>query len=58
MMMNGTETIFGGKLITIFSAPNYSFRSGNRGAIMEILEDGEYEIKEFTQKNMQRDMQG
>ncbi len=35
--MEGYEIQHGGKTITIFSAPNYCDRHGNKGAIIKVL---------------------
>ena len=36
-----------GKLITVFSAPNYCDQMGNKGALLRFDCDGEYTVKQF-----------
>ena len=44
----GYEVEAGGKLCTIFSAPNYCDQMGNKGALLRFDHNGEYEVKQFT----------
>eukprot|EP00792_Barthelona_sp_PAP020_P006525 TRINITY_DN3020_c0_g6_i1.p1 TRINITY_DN3020_c0_g6~~TRINITY_DN3020_c0_g6_i1.p1 ORF type:complete len:309 (-),score=80.45 TRINITY_DN3020_c0_g6_i1:195-1121(-) len=44
---NGYMSAHDGKVITIFSAPNYCYRVGNMGAIMEVDENLEKTITQF-----------
>jgi hypothetical protein len=43
----GFQWHFDGKLVTVWSAPNYMYRSGNRAAVMKLDENGEAEIVPF-----------
>ena len=47
LMMEGYHWTHGGKLVTVFSAPNYCYRCGNQAAIMEVQDDGK--TKQFQQ---------
>ncbi|EGG21286.1 putative protein serine/threonine phosphatase [Cavenderia fasciculata] len=38
LCMDGYQVLFGGRLSTIWSAPNYSYRCGNMASIMEVNE--------------------
>ena len=44
MMPEGYELIHNNKLATVFSAPNYCFRSGNKGGVMEVDTDLSYKF--------------
>jgi diadenosine tetraphosphatase ApaH/serine/threonine PP2A family protein phosphatase len=44
MVMNGYNVLHGGKLMTIFSAPNYCNRCGNLGALLIISKNSPPEI--------------
>ena len=48
MMMDGYELIHNNKLATVFSAPNYCFRSGNKGGVMEVDTDLSYKFIQFN----------
>lgn len=43
----GYEVEAGGKLITVFSAPNYCDQMGNKGALLRFDSDLEYVVKQF-----------
>jgi len=43
----GYEVEADGKLITIFSAPNYCDQMGNKGALLRFDSDCEYSVKQF-----------
>jgi hypothetical protein len=36
LVMDGSSRAHGGQVLTLFSAPNYCGRCGNKGAIMEL----------------------
>jgi len=43
----GYEVEAGGKLITVFSAPNYCDQMGNKGALLKFDSDCNYVVKQF-----------
>jgi diadenosine tetraphosphatase ApaH/serine/threonine PP2A family protein phosphatase len=43
----GYEWYFDNRLITIWSAPNYMYRSGNEASIMKYKSNGEFELIKF-----------
>lgn len=47
MMMDGYQWHHDKQVITVFSAPNYCFRSGNKGGILEIDENMNYNLLQF-----------
>ena len=47
LVMEGYKIIFGNKLATIWSAPNYCYRCGNSAAILELNERLEKKVKKF-----------
>jgi serine/threonine-protein phosphatase 5 len=48
MKDDGYEEEHSGKLVTVFSAPNYCDQMGNKGALLRFDHNGEYEVKQFT----------
>ena len=44
----GYEVEAGGKLVTVFSAPNYCDQMGNKGALLRFTADGEYTVHQFS----------
>ena len=47
LVMKGYNCMHNENLVTIFSAPNYCYRCGNRAAILEIDEDLNYNYIQF-----------
>lgn len=47
LAMDGYESWFKGKLFTVWSAPNYCYRGGNPGSILEVDGNGERKWKLF-----------
>ena len=48
LAMEGFQWHYGGnKLVTVWSAPNYMYRSGNKASIMEVSEDLSLDFKIF-----------
>jgi diadenosine tetraphosphatase ApaH/serine/threonine PP2A family protein phosphatase len=50
----GYREMHGGRLITIWSAPNYCYRCGNKGCVLVLGKEGEREYIEVKQAQMQR----
>ena len=48
MKDEGYEVEANGRLITVFSAPNYCDQMGNKGALLQFKSDGSYTAKQFT----------
>lgn len=48
LMMDGYQWHHDKQVVTVFSAPNYCFRSGNKGAIMEVDDKLGYNFIQFT----------
>jgi len=48
LIMEGHKSHFDGKVITIWSAPNYCYRCGNVAAILELDENLKKEFKKFN----------
>jgi serine/threonine-protein phosphatase 2A catalytic subunit len=53
MEMKGYYIMHKGLCCTIFSAPNYGYRCGNKAAIMEVDEDLEYKFLQFRASPIQ-----
>ncbi|KAK2948524.1 putative Serine/threonine-protein phosphatase 2A catalytic subunit beta [Blattamonas nauphoetae] len=47
LVMDGYSRVHDNNVITLFSAPNYCYRCGNQGAIMELDDSLERQIKQF-----------
>ena len=47
LVMNGHNEMFGGQLVTVWSAPNYCYRCGNSAAVLALDDDLNREYKEF-----------
>ena len=54
MEMKGFNIMHNGLCCSIFSAPNYGFRCGNKAAIMEVDEDLNYKFLQFSASPIQR----
>lgn len=48
LIMEGFQWTHNGKVLTLFSAPNYCYRCGNQAAIMELGENGRRVISQFN----------
>ena len=46
--MNGFQNTHNDQVVTLFSAPNYCYRCGNKAAIMEIDETGKQDLITFN----------
>ena len=49
LMMNGFEWTHDNNVLTVFSAPNYCYRCGNFGGMVEVDEYMQYQIQTFEQ---------
>ncbi|OAO15829.1 serine/threonine-protein phosphatase PP-X [Blastocystis sp. ATCC 50177/Nand II] len=47
LAMEGYKRMFDDNLITVWSAPNYCYRCGNKASIMQVNENGDYEFLVF-----------
>ncbi|XP_017059426.1 serine/threonine-protein phosphatase 4 catalytic subunit [Drosophila ficusphila] len=47
LVMDGYRWHFGQKLVTIWSAPNYCYRCGNKAAILHVNSGGDYDFQVF-----------
>jgi len=47
LCMDGYQVLFDGRLSTVWSAPNYSYRCGNKASILEISESLERTFNVF-----------
>uniref|UniRef100_A0A0B6Z781 Serine/threonine-protein phosphatase n=2 Tax=Arion vulgaris TaxID=1028688 RepID=A0A0B6Z781_9EUPU len=47
MVMDGYHWCHSGNVLTVFSAPNYCYRSGNFGALMELDDTGKMRLTAF-----------
>jgi diadenosine tetraphosphatase ApaH/serine/threonine PP2A family protein phosphatase len=48
LAMEGFQWFFGEKLVTVWSAPNYMYRIGNRASVMKAEKDGRIEMVLFN----------
>ena len=55
MVQHGFEYTHDRQIVTLFSAPNYCYRSGNQGAIMEIQENLSYGFVVFDSRSNDED---
>lgn len=53
MVMDGYNWCHGGNVLTVFSAPNYCYRCGNEGAIIELDDTGNIRLTAFDQAENQ-----
>ena len=47
LAMEGYQYFFDEQLITVWSAPNYMYRSNNKATVMKYYSDKPYELVEF-----------
>merc|ERR1719494_480730 len=48
LVLEGYNWMHDNRVITIFSAPNYCYRCGNTGGMMEVDENGAFSISQFN----------
>jgi len=46
--MEGYNYAHSKKCVTVFSAPNYCYRCGNQGSVLEVSENLEYYYQKFN----------
>lgn len=56
LVMDGYQWCHDDNVLTVFSAPNYCYRWGNRGAVLEIDETFAYELRQFDAAPKQREL--
>lgn len=49
LMFDGIKWLYDEKLVTIWSAPNYCYRCGNRATVLEVNSDGTHSARSFTE---------
>jgi hypothetical protein len=54
LVMDGHEWFFNEKLVTVWSAPNYMYRSGNKASILKYAIGGTYDFVDFTARDEAR----
>lgn len=54
LAMRGYEWYFNNKLVNVWSAPNYMYRSGNMASVMKYKGNGEHELVLFDKSAVQK----
>jgi len=54
-VMEGYEWAHERSVLTVFSAPNYAYRTGNQGAVLDLDERGLYTLQQFDAAPEQRE---